>query len=290
VVVLAVVVRSEQAFAWVKLCRFRVTTVYPVVALSGVALVSKSLSQALLPMVSIVLVAMGVYIANDIFDLEEDRINDPDRPLPRGIVSVRSASLAAGICLVAGVTLAAIRPSVLPFVLLFAVVGLAYSVPHIRLKKYMVLPYVVIGSFGFFSFMAGALWVSQIDGRALFLGLIMFAIFTGNSTVKEFKDVEGDMKRGSKTLPLVIGLKPAARLSAGLMLSLSPVLLVTYFLYDLNLIYPIAFIVLYVPLVWTAASFLKNPNDLVRARKYYINSIVVAISQFVFLIVSALTS
>ena len=58
-----------------------------------------------LSLASVFLYAGGV-VLNDVFDLEVDRIERPERPIPKGIVSQRNAAIFGAILLVIGVLLA----------------------------------------------------------------------------------------------------------------------------------------------------------------------------------------
>ncbi len=290
VVWLGLVLSREYAFGWVRLCKFRVITIYPVTALAAVALVSNSLESAVWPILSILFTSIGIYMANDVFDLPEDRINSPERPLPRGLIGLDTVKVAASAFIVAGVGLTAMKVEALPFVGLLAVVGLAYSIPPLRLKRFTLVPYLVVGVFGFSNFMTGASWVAKVDGRMVLVGLIMFAVYLGSCQIKEFKDVSGDMEKGHKTLPVLMGVETGAKVSVAIILSANFLLLAPYFLYDLSLLYPIGFAVLCVLLWLNAFSFLKNPTENQRARRYLLNSIMIGIGQYAVLIISALTS
>ena len=58
-----------------------------------------------LSLASVFLYAGGV-VLNDVFDLEVDRIERPERPIPKGIVSQRNAAIFGAILLIIGVLLA----------------------------------------------------------------------------------------------------------------------------------------------------------------------------------------
>ena len=62
-----------------------------------------SLGQALWVVLASVTLYAGGLISNDLFDLEEDRRDRPERPLPSGRVSVRSALVAAIVMFIGGI-------------------------------------------------------------------------------------------------------------------------------------------------------------------------------------------
>jgi geranylgeranylglycerol-phosphate geranylgeranyltransferase len=65
-----------------------------------------SLVEALLV---VSLVAAGGYSINDVYDLEIDRINKPDRPLPSGAISLRRATYLSYSLMGLGVMIAVIQ-------------------------------------------------------------------------------------------------------------------------------------------------------------------------------------
>jgi len=287
---LALAFSREYAYGWVQLCKFRVITIYPVTALAAVALVSNSLHNVVWPVLSILFASIGVYMANDVFDLELDKMNSPERPLPRGLIGIRTVEIATVLSVVAAVAVALLSLRSLLFVALFVGLGLAYSVPPIRLRRFVMVPYLVVGVFGFSSFMTGASWVVGVDGRMVLVGLVMFAVYLGSCLTKEFKDVVGDRDKGLMTLPVVLGVNTAAKVSVTIILTVNFLLLIPYFVYRLSLVYPVGFGVLYSLLLLNGVSFLRNPADNRRARRYLLNSVMIGITQYGVMVVSALVA
>ncbi|MBO0889036.1 UbiA family prenyltransferase, partial [Candidatus Bathyarchaeota archaeon] len=56
-----------------------------------------SLSEAVLGFLTASLLLAGTMVLNDIQDVQIDRVNSPDRPLPSGRVGIREAYVLSGI-------------------------------------------------------------------------------------------------------------------------------------------------------------------------------------------------
>jgi geranylgeranylglycerol-phosphate geranylgeranyltransferase len=145
---------------------------------------------------------------NDYFDREIDRINRPDRPIPRGAVSDRGA-LAFSVALFLGAVAAALALPVEAIAI--AVVNLVALVAYTELFKG--LPGVgnaVVAYLTGSTFLFGAAAVGDpLDARVLVLfGLAAMATLT-REVVKDVEDLEGDRREGLRTLPIVVGERPA---------------------------------------------------------------------------------
>lgn len=77
------------------------------VALSGILIFNNSSADFILDLVLLILSTIGLYgggiVFNDIFDLESDTLNRPERILPRGLVSEKEALLLGCMMLLMGV-------------------------------------------------------------------------------------------------------------------------------------------------------------------------------------------
>lgn len=153
------------------------------------------------------LIMMGAYVLNQIFDIETDRINDKLYFLPRGIVSVRTAWIWYAILSVLGLAIAfmfareAIGPCLLTLVL-----GVAYSVPGVRLKDFPVAGLLVNAmTYGFLVPACAAPDAVYVDfGRPVipyFLAVTTIFILT------TIPDMAGDAATGKKTVAVVLGPK-----------------------------------------------------------------------------------
>jgi geranylgeranylglycerol-phosphate geranylgeranyltransferase len=151
---------------------------------------------------------------NDYFDREIDRINRPDRPIPRGAVSPRGtlafSALLFGLAVVG--TLLVPRPAQI-----IAVVNLLALVAYTKLFKG--LPGVgnlVVGYLTGSTFLFGGAAVGELSGAVVLFLLAGVATVT-REIVKDVEDVAGDREEGLRTLPIAVGERPALWVGVAIM-------------------------------------------------------------------------
>jgi len=150
---------------------------------------------------------------NQVTDLEADRINKPDRPVPSGAVSPGEALRLSGWLYVAAFLLAVpVGPQCTLLAGMAAVLTVLYSAPPFRLKAVPYLANVVIAvPRGVLLKVAG--WSCVRDMARLepwYIGAIFGLFLLGATTTKDFADVRGDAAAGFRTLPVVHGPRRAA--------------------------------------------------------------------------------
>jgi geranylgeranylglycerol-phosphate geranylgeranyltransferase len=173
------------------------------------------------------LVAAGANAINDAFDIDIDRINRPNRPLPRGALTPRDArrmwlilSVAAlGINLFLNV--AALMIAVLSIALLYF-----YSA---RLKRTVLIGNVVIGLMTGMAFIYGGVVVGRME-RAVVPAIFAFFVNLARELLKDVEDMEGDRIENAVTLPVKYGVLPALVLAtASLLLLIGTTIAVSIF-------------------------------------------------------------
>ncbi len=143
---------------------------------------------------------------NDYFDRDIDRINRPDRPIPRGAVSPRGTILYAGALFVGAVVAALALPLL---AIAIAVINLLALLAYTELFKgtpgvgNVVVAYLTGSTFLFGGAAVGRPW-----GAVVLFALAALATLA-REIVKDVEDVAGDREEGLKTLPIVIGQRPA---------------------------------------------------------------------------------
>ena len=158
----------------------------------------------LFPVVFAITAAGNVF--NDLCDLEIDRINRPDRPLPSGKVSPRAAGALAAALFAAGLVLAV--PCGLPCVVI-AVANSLLLLAYARALKRTVfwgnvaVSYLTASIYPF----GGALAGLTAMGRTLPLAGITFLAMLSRELLKDAEDVPGDSAAGARTVPVVYGVK-----------------------------------------------------------------------------------
>ncbi|MCB1042228.1 MAG: UbiA family prenyltransferase [Acidobacteria bacterium] len=168
---------------------------------------------------------------NQIYDLEIDRINKPNRPLVRGAITLRQAFAFTAILYLVSVAMTwwiVPWPQVswwertwLPlrhheciwFYLIAAALTLVYSVPSLGRTKRLTL-----GANLTISIPRG--WLLKVAGWSVlasvwhlepwYIGFIFFLFLIGAASTKDFSDIEGDLAGGCRTLPGRFGVAKAA--------------------------------------------------------------------------------
>lgn len=194
-------------------------------------------------------------LVNDIKDLEIDRINNPERPLPSGRVSRRAASVMAVISLIVGV-LGSIPLGIFPFfiVITAALLLFAYSA---YIKRTLASNFLVALIAGM-SFLLGGIVVHN----ALCVIPFIFSIFihVPREIVKDVMDMEGDKTAGIKTIPIVAGPITAYNISSIVLGLLCAILPLPYLFRLLNTAYIlIVLLIAYPVLLYTIWRLIRKP-------------------------------
>jgi 4-hydroxybenzoate polyprenyltransferase len=167
-----------------------------------------------------IMIAVGLYILNDLVDADFDKVNSKKRPIPSGLVSKKQAwsfiiltnGAAVGIALVTLNLASTIL--VVPMIL----IGIIYSAPKIALMNRFVLKNIAIALFYMLCTMLGITSNYGIDLamnnpivpiHTMAMSGIM--IFVG-SIVNDLGDTKGDKAAGRHTIPIVLGGKNTIRM------------------------------------------------------------------------------
>jgi 4-hydroxybenzoate polyprenyltransferase len=174
-------------------------------------------------------------VINQYYDLENDRVNKPDRPLVTGEISMRRAWVLAGILYVLAVAptwlvvtypAETLREKLLAplvrhecfFIYLAGMVfTFVYSAPFAgRTKANAFLANLTIAiPRGCLLKVAGWAMVASIFHlEPWFIGAIFFLFILGAMTSKDFSDMKGDEAAGCRTLPVRFGVEKASRIIA----------------------------------------------------------------------------
>ncbi len=211
---------------------------------------------------------------NQVTDLEADRINKPNRPIPAGRIGAAEAVQAAGVLYVCAFLLAAVAGIQCVWLAgIAALLTVLYSAPPFRLKAVPYLANVVIAvPRGVLLKVAG--WSCVRDfGRAepWYIGLIFGLFLLGATTTKDFADARGDAAAGYRTLPVVLGPKRAAWLISPFLVL--PFLLIPYGIHAglLTGSVPLLYALTALLAVWGAyvvRLMVRNPDDLARTENH----------------------
>jgi geranylgeranylglycerol-phosphate geranylgeranyltransferase len=188
-------------------------------------------------------------VLNDIMDIEIDRINVPNRPLPSGRISINSAKLYSIILAIIGILLT-FYFSIYAIIIAFSslIVSILYNT---KAKKTGLLGNIMVAYCVAIPFLFGAIITSNsINMKILTFFMLAFLSTIGREIIKGIADIKGDKIKNIKTLALSYGTKKAAIIASlfylsAIMLSILPIIvkevglfyLFTIIFVDLGLIY-----------------------------------------------------
>ena len=176
----------------------------------------------------------GANAINDIFDLEIDRINRPDRPLPSGVISEELAWVYFSIAYSIGLGLAAWCGIKLFLIALITTVALVWYSTH--LKRTVVWGNGLVSAVAGLTFIYGAEAVNDWHAGVL-PGLFAFFFHFGREVLKDMQDLKGDCQGEAWTLPAKYGLDQARRLIVFLFILLIGITLIPYIFSSYNFLY-----------------------------------------------------
>jgi geranylgeranylglycerol-phosphate geranylgeranyltransferase len=152
---------------------------------------------------------------NDVYDVEVDRINRPERPIPSGRVSAKDGSNLAYVVLAAGIACAVLSLNPLAVVIAAAYAFLSWLYNSKAKKTGLAGNLIVASSLAIPFIYGGAIGGGSIAGSLLLLmALTAFFSGVGREVVKAMADVEGDAKRDINSVARNRGLVFASRVGA----------------------------------------------------------------------------
>lgn len=151
---------------------------------------------------------------NQLFDLEIDRLNKPDRILPSGRLSLSEAKWSGLLFFIfsLGAAWAVPNKEFFAIVLIAAFITFFYSSPPLRMKRFPFLANLWIAiPRGTLLMVSGWASVRTVWDREIWVLGAIFGLFVfGATTTKDFSDVAGDKRYGCVTIPALLGYKGAA--------------------------------------------------------------------------------
>jgi len=174
-----------------------------------------SIREAMLGFVCGFFISGSALVSNDYFDLEVDKVNSPNRPLPSGSVSPSETIILAVVTMLIGLTASfAIGISALILSLVFGIVGILYNW---RFKQAGLLGNLMVAASVAITFILGGLAVGRPFYPLVWLfSLTAFLIDLGEEIAGDAMDIEGDKQRASKSIAIRYGKNIALRVSASI--------------------------------------------------------------------------
>ncbi len=200
-------------------------------------------------------------ILNDIFDINIDKKNQPNRPLPSGEISVWSATIYMFILYTLGIYTAFSLPSLAIEIALFFVLPILVlytpifkSIPLIgNMAIASVLGVVFLFSEAAFTEEVNTMWTPA---------WLAFGLSFIRELIKDIADIEGDEINGASTFPVKFGIKNSLYLIYGLIILFCGLWWIPYMnntygnLYAITLLFTVE-----IPLILSIFFLRKNPTS-----------------------------
>jgi len=187
------------------------------------------------------LLSLSIYILSDMWDIDEDRINSPGRPLASGAVSNRDAAILISLIGFAAFY-AAFSISMLTVAYFAAafLLGIFYSAPPFRAKKKFPHKLIIPATGAIVCSLTGGIIVGQING-AIILASIAFAIFSLVTIfLGDVADLKGDQSSGIRSISVLIGAEKTVKVTLILPLIIAVLGLSFYQPAGLNMLFPLS--------------------------------------------------
>lgn len=162
-------------------------------------------------LLSVFLAWLASVVPNDIYDVEIDRLTNPDRPLPSGKVEkeeyIQIGVLFFLLSLLGGAVLSG---WFFVLLLVYQVLAWLYSSPPMRLKKFPGIATFVSALASLTVLFLGYTLLSEnqsIHSLSWRIIVLLLVSYTLCLPIKDFKDIEGDGKYGVLTVPVIFGEK-----------------------------------------------------------------------------------
>jgi geranylgeranylglycerol-phosphate geranylgeranyltransferase len=153
----------------------------------------------------VTLVTAAGNVINDYFDVEIDRVNCPDRPIPSGQISLPAARAYAVTLFLAGILISLFTNELCIAIAIlnsFLLIGYAARLKRTPLFGNICVSYLAASMFLFGGALGGLPGLSQVMPFAIMTFFAMLA----RELVKDAEDVEGDRASGAVTIPIRYGI------------------------------------------------------------------------------------
>ncbi len=151
---------------------------------------------------------------NDVADFEIDKISNPHRPLPKGILSKKqSLNIAISFLFISLISTLFASKHIFTLIVFYHVLSWIYNTKPFRFKTIPIIATfiasiasIVIISIGF---LATSTNFSILKFLPTNIVLSLIIGYTLSLPIKDLKDLEGDKNDGVKTIPVIFGIKKA---------------------------------------------------------------------------------
>lgn len=219
--------------------------------------------------IAMTFVSYGVYLYNDLMDLEDDLkgreygiIIPAERPLGRGEVSRGEMAIFTLINFIIGLSFSyMINLKVFILHVLYMTLGILYSTEPIKLKKRYFMKQLTIAIGNTLAHLSGGLTLNTLNPAILYVTSLNFLIFFGVDPIVDLRDLEGDRIIGVKSLPVIWGPQITVRLAIAVFIVSGISTLIGYSRVGFNIAMPILFILIVTAFIYVLYPLFHKWND-----------------------------
>ncbi len=179
-------------------------------------------------------IAAGGNIINDLYDVEIDRINRPERPLAAGVLSVKQGKVLYVLTTFVGLMLAwGVGRNFIVLAFSVSVLLFWYSA---RLKRTVLFGNMAVSFVSGLTFIYGAMAVKDWQA-GIVPAVFAFFFHFGREIIKDMQDIRGDLQTGVQTLPGKYGFHVSTAMVNILFLILIVLTVLPYIFYNYSVYY-----------------------------------------------------
>ncbi|MBY8988675.1 MAG: geranylgeranylglycerol-phosphate geranylgeranyltransferase [Candidatus Lokiarchaeota archaeon] len=172
----------------------------------------------ILGVVTYIFLAAAGNTINDIYDIEIDKINRPNRPIPRGSISLKQAKELFFLYLIIGIIISLLNTLIFSLTLINLAIAIFFGfITWVYAKwgkKSGFIGNIIVGVSFSIGLVYGAYLNSSIIPSYIFYFFITsFSLLVAREIIKGCEDIEGDKNQGVKTLAIKIGIKASKNIS-----------------------------------------------------------------------------
>jgi geranylgeranylglycerol-phosphate geranylgeranyltransferase len=252
------------------------------VALSGYVAGAASWWPIIMAAITVLLITISTNAWNDYIDIEIDRVNKPERPLPAGRISPRGALIFS----IVGTAMSLITAAFINQPAFFIALGsniLLYLYSW-KLKCSVLFGNAAVATIIALCFIFGGVAAGNIQPTSMLAVTVFFAMM-GREILKTMADHKGDMQQNCNTIAVAWG-KKVAGIFVGIFLGISALaMLATYFIEQYSPVYLYLVVFIMCPLFIYIAI---NAKEAASGEKLERNSLFMKYSFFVWFLAIAL--
>ena len=214
---------------------------------------------------SVFLISASILVLNDYFDIETDKINAPDRPIPSKLVTPSEALYISVFLMVVGLILSFLI-GIIAFicVILLSIVGFLYNR---KFKRSGLLGNLMVSFSVGMTFVYGGISVGRPYNEVVwFFGLIAALIDLGEEIAADAMDVKGDLLINSNSLAIKYGKSFAIRTSTSIFFFVIVLTVIPFLFKWFSLVYLFPIIIMDFAIAYSAFKLFNSQND--EGRRY----------------------